>query len=116
MGRDSDLINNKVNFKKGDTVLVISGDDEGKNGKIIDIFPRKMQVIIEGVNFLKKHSKPTQKVPQGGVIKQEGSLHISNIRLICNKCNKPTTIKRQRIKEGKKVRVCRKCGEIIDKV
>ena len=107
---------NKVNFKKGDNVLVISGDDKGKRGKIVSIFPRKMKVIIEGVNFLKKHNKPTQKVPQGGVIKKEGALHISNIKLICNKCNKPTNIKRERTKEGKRVRVCKKCGEIIDKV
>ena len=110
------MISNKINFKKGDNVLVISGDDKEKKGKIVDIFPRKMQVIIEGVNFFKKHTKPTQKVPQGGVIKQEGVLHISNIKLICNKCNKPTTVKRERIKEGKRVRVCKKCGEIIDKV
>ena len=107
---------NKVNFKKGDNVLVISGDDKGKSGKIVSIFPKKMRVIIEGVNFLKKHNKPTQKVPQGGVIKKEGTLHISNIKLICNKCNKPTSIKRERTKEGKRVRVCKKCGEIIDKV
>ncbi|HDK25585.1 MAG TPA: 50S ribosomal protein L24 [Candidatus Atribacteria bacterium] len=107
---------NKVNFKKGDNVLVISGDDKGKSGKIVSIFPRKMKVIIEGVNFLKKHNKPTQKVPQGGVIEKEGTLNISNIKLICNKCNKPTNIKRERTKEGKRVRVCKKCGEIIDKV
>ena len=110
------MISNKINFRKGDNVLVISGDDKGKKGKIVDIFPKKMRAIIESVNFLKKHVKPTQKVPQGGVIKQEGSLHISNIKLICNKCNKPTTIKRGKIKEGKRARICKKCGEIIDKV
>jgi large subunit ribosomal protein L24 len=109
-------MNNKMSFKKGDYVLVISGDDKGKKGKIVSIFPKKMQVIVESVNFLKKHTKPTQNVPQGGVIKQEGALHISNIKLICNKCNKPTTIKREKIKEGKRVRVCKKCKEIIDKV
>jgi len=109
-------MNNKMSFKKGDYVLVISGDDKGKKGKIVGIFPKKMQVIVESVNFLKKHTKPTQKVPQGGVIKQEGALNISNIKLICNKCNKPTTVKREKIKEGKRVRVCKKCKEIIDKV
>ena len=109
-------MNNKMSFKKGDYVLVISGDDKGKKGKIVSIFPKKMQVIVESVNFLKKHTKPTQKVPQGGVIKQEGALHISNIKLICNKCNKPTTVKREKVKEGKRVRVCKKCKEIIDKV
>lgn len=110
------MVNNKIGFKKDDKVLVIIGEDKGKKGKIVRIFPKKMEVIVEGVNFLKKHSKPTQKVPQGGIVKQEGTLHASNIRLICNKCNKPTAISRERIKEGKRVRVCKKCGEIIDKV
>ena len=110
------MINNKINLKKGDNVLVISGEDKGKKGKIVGILPKKMQAIVEGVNFVKKHTKPTQKVPQGGVVKQEGFIHASNVRLICNKCNKPTSIKREKIKEGKKVRVCKKCGEIIDKV
>ncbi len=108
--------NSKIGFKKGDKVLVISGEDKGKKGKIVSIFPKKMEVIVEGVNFLKKHSKPTQKVPQGGIVTQEGSLHSSNIRLICNKCSKPTATRREKIKEGKRVRVCKKCGEIIDKV
>ena len=110
------MVNNKIGFKKGDKVLVITGEDKGKIGKIVSIFPKKTEVIVEGVNFLQKHSKPTQKVPQGGIIKQEGTLHASNIRLICNKCNKPTAIRREKIKEGKRVRVCKKCGEIIDKV
>ncbi|OQY40091.1 50S ribosomal protein L24 [Candidatus Atribacteria bacterium 4572_76] len=110
------MFNSKLGFKKGDNVLVITGEDKGKKGKIVRIFPKKTEVIVEGVNFLKKHSKPTQKVPQGGIVKQEGTLHTSNIRLICNKCNKPTAIRREKIKEGKRVRVCKKCGEIIDKV
>lgn len=110
------MVKNKIGFKKGDKVLIIIGEDKGKKGKIVRIFPKEMKAIIEGVNFLKKHSKPTQKVPQGGIVEQEGALHISNIRLICNKCNKPTAIKRERIKEGKRVRVCKKCREIIDKV
>ncbi|MBA7498237.1 50S ribosomal protein L24 [subsurface metagenome] len=110
------MVNNKIGFKKGDKVLVITGEDKGKIGKIVSIFPKKTEVIVEGVNFLKKHSKPTQKAPQGGIITQEGILHTSNIRLICNKCNKPTAIRREKIKEGKRVRVCKKCGEIIDKV
>ncbi len=106
----------KLAFKKGDNVVVITGEDKGKNGKIIDIFPKKNEVIIEGVNFLKKHMKPTQKSPQGGIVKQEGPINLSNVRLVCNKCNKTTKIKRDVTKEGKKVRVCKKCGEIIDKV
>jgi len=110
------LSNDKIGLRKGDKVLVISGEDKGKRGKIVKIFPKKMRVIVEGVNFLKKSNKPTEKAPQGGTIKQEGPLHISNVILICNKCDKATSIRRERIKEGKRVRVCKKCGEIIDKV
>ena len=106
----------KVNFKKGDTVLVMSGEDKGKKGKIISIFPKKLQAIVEGVNFLKKHVKPTEKTPQGGIIDQEGTINVTNLKLICNKCNQPTVVKREKIKEGKRVRVCKKCSEIIDKV
>lgn len=103
-------------IKKKDNVLIICGEDKGKKGKIIEIFPKKDRVLVEGINLRKKHMKPTQKSPQGGIIRQEGPIHISNIRLVCNKCNKPTITKQGMTKEGKKVRVCKKCGEIIDKV
>ena len=106
----------KVLLKKGDNVLVTCGEDKGKNGKIIEIIPKKNVLIIQGIHFLKKHMKPTQKSPQGGIVKQEGTIHLSNVLLVCNKCNKPTSIKKDLTKEGKKVRVCKKCGEIIDKV
>ena len=110
------MIEHKVNLKKGDNVLVISGEDKGKKGKIVSISPKKLKAIVEGVNFLKKHVKPTEKTPQGGIVDQEGTINVTNLKLICNKCNQPTTIKREKIKEGKRVRVCKKCGEIIDKV
>ncbi|NLL62317.1 MAG: 50S ribosomal protein L24 [Candidatus Atribacteria bacterium] len=105
-----------VRLKKGDNVLVISGEDKGKKGKIVKIFPKENRVIIEGMNLLKKHMKPTQKSPQGGIVRQEGPVQISNVRLICNKCDKPTSVKHGLTKEQKKVRVCKKCGEIMDKV
>ena len=110
------MAENKVNIKKGDTVIVVSGEDKGKKGKIVSILPKKLQAIVEGVNFLKKHIKPTEKTPQGGIVDQEGSINMTNLKLICNKCNQPTTVKREKIKEGKRVRVCKKCAEIIDKV
>jgi large subunit ribosomal protein L24 len=105
-----------VRLKKGDNVLVISGEDKGKKGKIVKIFPKENRVIIEGMNLLKKHMKPTQKSLQGGIVRQEGPVQISNVRLICNKCDKPTSVKHGLTKEQKKVRVCKKCGEIMDKV
>lgn len=106
----------KISLKKGDSVLITCGEDKGKSGKVLEVFPKKNRVIVEGVNFLKKHMKPTQKSPQGGIVKQEGEIHLSNVRVICNKCNKPAEFNRSLTKEGKKVRVCKKCGEIIDKV
>ena len=110
------MTEHKFNLKKGDSVLVISGEDKGKKGKIVSIFPKKLKAVVEGVNFLKKHIKPTEKTPQGGIVDQEGTINVTNLKLLCNKCNQPTTIKREKIKEGKRVRVCKKCGEIIDKV
>jgi len=110
------MVKGKPKLKKKDNVLIICGEDKGKSGKIIEIFPHKNRLIIEGINLLKKHMKPTQKTPQGGIIRQEGPIHISNVRLVCNKCNKPTSTKNGMTKEGKKVRVCKKCVEIIDKV
>lgn len=105
-----------LKIKKKDNVLIISGEDKGKNGKIISVLPQKSRAIVEGINLHKKHMKPTQKSPQGGIINQESSVHISNIRLVCNKCNKATDVKFGKTKEDKKVRICKKCGEIIDKV
>ncbi len=110
------MVRGKTKLKKKDNVLIICGEDKGKSGKIIEIFPNKNRLIIEGINLVKKHMKPTQKTPQGGIIRQEGPIHISNVRLVCNKCNKPTSTNNGKTKEGKKVRVCKKCGEIIDKV
>lgn len=110
------MANGIAKLKKGDNVLIICGEDKGKRGKIIKIFPKQNRVIVEGMNFLKKHVKPTQKSPQGGIVRQEGPIELSNIRLVCNKCNKPTSVKQGLTKEQKKVRMCKKCGEIIDKV
>jgi len=97
------LADNKLNFKKGDTVLVINGEDKGKNGKIVSIYPKKLEAIIEGVNFLKKHVKPTEKTPQGGIIDQEGTINVTNLKLICNKCSKPTTVKERKLKRAKEL-------------
>ncbi len=105
-----------LKLKKKDNVLIICGEDKGKSGKIIGILPQKNRALVEGVNLNKKHMKPTQKAPQGGIVIQESSVHVSNIKLVCNKCNKPTDIKYVVTKEGNKVRTCKKCGEIIDKV
>jgi len=103
---------NKI--KKNDIVTVIAGNDKGKSGKVLKVFPAKNKVIVEKVNFVKRHSRPTQKVPQGGIIEKEAPIHISNVMLICNKCGKPTKVKIGVLQDKKKVRVCKKCGEMID--
>ncbi|MBE8951406.1 MAG: 50S ribosomal protein L24 [Quinella sp. 3Q1] len=103
----------KLHVKKGDTVVVLSGKDKGKQGKIISAMPRAGKVIVEGVNKVKRHSKPSLKVPQGGIITKEMPLHACKVQLICPACNKPTRIGHKDV-NGKNSRVCKKCGEVIE--
>lgn len=103
----------KLHVKKGDTVLILSGKDKGKQGKIISALPRAGKVIVEGINKVKRHSKPSLKVPQGGIITKEMPLHACKVQLICPACNKPTRIA-HKDQGGKNARVCKKCGEIIE--
>lgn len=103
----------KLHVKKGDTVQILAGKDKGKQGKIITALPAKGKVIVEGINKVKRHSKPSIKVPQGGIITKEMPLHACKVQLICPACNKPTRIA-HKIINGKNARVCKKCGEAID--
>ena len=109
------MASGKLHVRKGDRVLVLSGKDKGKKGKVVSALPEKNKVLIEGMNIIKKHAKPTQKVPQGGIREMEAPLHASNIMLICPSCQLPTRISYKSITGGKKVRGCKKCGEFIDK-
>ena len=104
----------KMKIKKGDTVMVISGKNAGKKGMILDVVPRERKVLVEGVNMVKKHQKPTQAMPQGGIIDKEAPLHVSNVMLICNECNAPVRVGRKEAGDGSKVRYCKKCGNILD--
>ncbi len=104
----------QVHVRKGDTVLIISGKDAGSRGKVLSVQPGKSRVIIEGVNKVKRHARPTRSMPQGGIIEKESSLHCSNVMLVCNKCSKPTRSARVLLEDQKKVRVCKKCGEVFD--
>jgi len=103
----------KVHVRKGDTALVITGKNAGKKGKVLSVIPDKSRVIIEGVNVIKRHSRPTQKVPQGGILQREAPVHSSNVMLFCNKCNSPTRVGKNILENGEKVRICKKCGESI---
>ena len=103
----------KLHVKKGDTVVVLSGKDKGKQGKIITAMPKAGKVIVEGINKVKRHSKPSLKVPQGGIITKEMPLHACKVQLVCPACNKPTRIGHKEV-NGKNSRVCKKCGEVIE--
>lgn len=106
---------NKLHVKKGDTVVVLTGKDKGKEGKIIESQPSKMKIVVEGVSKVKRHTKPTQSNPQGGIIVKEAPISSSNVMLVCPSCKKPTRIKKNQLTSGKFARACVKCGENIDK-
>ena len=100
-----------MNIKKGDIVQVITGSASGKSGRVIKIFPGKERIVVEGVNMVKKHIRPTQDNPQGGIIEKESTIHISNVMLIVD--GKPTRVGYKILDDNKKVRISKKTGEVI---
>ncbi len=102
----------KLHIKKGDTVYVNAGNDKGKTGKVLEVIPAKDRAIVEGVNIVSKHTKPSPKHPQGGIVKQEASVHISNLQVVDPKTGGPTRIGRKMV-DGKNVRYAKKSGEEI---
>ena len=100
---------------KGDMALVVTGNDSGKTGKVLKVFPGKDRVLIEGVNFIKRHTKPNQKNPQGGIQEREAAIHVSNAMLYCTKCGRGTRVRHTALSDGTKVRACGHCGEVIEK-
>jgi len=103
-----------MKIRKNDTVLVTAGKDRGKKGKVRFAYPKKNRVVVEGVNFIKKHSRARQQARQAGIIDLEAPLDASNVMLLCQKCNRPTRIGLTFLEDGRKVRVCRACNEVID--
>ena len=103
----------KMNVKKGDKVEVITGKDKGKRGEILRSLPQQQRVVVEGAGRVKKAMRPTQQNPQGGIVTMEAPIHVSNVMLVCPKCDKATRVANKRV-DGKKVRVCKKCGADID--
>ena len=101
-----------MRIKKGDMVMVISGDDKGREGKVIKVMPKKQAVLVEGLNIQKKHQKPKREGEKGQIVEKPGPIHISNVKLVCSRCGKATRVSRK-IVEGKKHRVCKKCGQVI---
>lgn len=105
---------NSMKIKKGDTVVVLTGKDKGKQGAVKQSFPQKQRVVVEKVNMVKKAMRPTQSNPQGGITSIEAPLHVSNVMLVCPECKQPTRVSKRVNEAGKKVRVCKKCGKDID--
>lgn len=103
-----------LGIKKEDTVVVITGREKGKKGRVLSVVPSKSKLIIEKVNIIKKHMKPSRKYAQGGIIEKEAPVHISNVMLVCPKCGKPTRIANVIMESGRKVRACKKCKEVVD--
>ena len=103
-----------MKIRKEDTVLVIAGKDRGKRGKVRFAYPKKQKVLVEGINFVKKHSRARGAVRQAGIIDLEVPIHISNVMLLCNKCNQPVRLGFEKLEDGRRVRICRSCREVID--
>ena len=104
-----------IHVRRGDTVGVIAGRERGKRGKVLHVLTDKGRVVVEHVNMVKKHQRPTQKLRQGGIIEREGSIHLSNVMLIDPHSDKPTRVGMKALSDGKKVRVARRSGEMLDK-
>ena len=104
-----------MHVKKGDTVIVIAGKDKGKKGRVLAAYPKKERVLVEGINLVKKHTRPSQTNPQGGIVTKEAPIHVSNVALIDPKTGTATRIGYKVLENGKKVRYAKKSGEIIDK-
>ncbi len=103
---------NKI--RKNDTVKVIAGKDKGKTGKVLKVFPQKSRALVEGINFIKKHTRQTKQEQKGGIIQKESPIQISNLILICKHCNKPTRVEIKVMADGmSRARVCKKCKEIL---
>ena len=108
------MLGKNLHVKKGDTVMVTAGTDKNKSGKILQILPKKDGVLVEGLNVVKRHTRAKGNEP-GGILEKEAPVHISNVMLYCGKCRKPVRTKTNVLEDGKKARVCVKCGEAFDK-
>ena len=106
----------RVHVKKEDTVLVTTGKDRGKKGRVLRVLPREGKAVVEGVHFIKKHTRANpQKNVKGGIVEREAMVHVSNLQVVCPECEKPVRIRFSRLEDGRKVRLCRKCKGILDR-
>ena len=103
-----------MKIRKDDTVVVVTGKDRGKKGKVRFAYPKDERLLVEGVNFIKRHTRASGQVRQAGIIEREAPVHVSSVMLLCGRCNHPARIGFRFLEDGKKVRFCRSCGEVID--
>lgn len=101
-------------IKKNDNVMVISGKEKGKRGRVIAVYPSTNRLLVEKLNMIKRHTRPNQQLRQGGIVERESPISAANVRLICSKCDKPTAVSRQDQGGDARVRVCKTCNEAID--
>ena len=103
-----------MKIRKNDSVLIIAGKDRGKKGKVRFVYNKHQRVLVEGVNFIKRHTRAVRQARQAGIIEREAPVHMSDVMLLCSKCNHPTRVGFHFLEGGKKVRICRVCREVID--
>ena len=103
-----------MKIRKNDTVLVVTGKDKGKKGKVRFAYPKDEHLLVEGVNFVKKHSRAKGAARQAGIIEREAPVHVSNVMLLCKRCDRPTRVGFHLLDDGRKVRICRSCHEVLD--
>ncbi len=104
-----------MKIKKNDNVIVIAGNDKGKKGKVLKILPDKGRAIVEGVNFIKRHTKPRKQGEKSGILEKEAAINLTNLMVTCSKCDKGVRVGNRTLTDGKRARVCKSCGEMLDK-
>ena len=116
MGRQKEKVRTRMRIRKNDLVEVITGRDRGKRGKVLVVLPDKGRLLVQGVNFIKRHTRPNPgKNVKGGIVEREASLHASNVQLVCPECGAQTRVGHKILGDGRKVRICRKCEGVVDK-
>ncbi len=100
-------------IRKQDTVMILSGKDKGKTGKVISVYPKKNRVLVQGINFVKKHKRQTRQDEPGGIVQMESPVHYSNVALVCPRCDRPSRTGSKLLKDGSRVRFCKKCDEAL---
>jgi len=104
----------KLHVKKDDLVMIVAGKDKGKSGKVLRVLPEKERVVVENLNLIKRHTRPSQTNNEGGIIEKEAPIAISNVQLLCPGCSKPARTRIKALEDGNKVRFCKKCNEIVN--